>query len=110
VSSADKPSKAAILMRRYATDFNNARNALCQASQDPSLGVKAEEVSIMSPCFMASVDVDAGAVKDTDLTFGMTSWADGENDSANHISAYQVMDELVEYYMNKTRFPHLEVR
>jgi hypothetical protein len=114
VSGIDISEEVAILTVGLPIDFNIAHNALIQASQKPDLSVKVEEVSIMSPCFMADIDAKAGAVKDSDLTFGLTTWASGKNavgpSSAKDISAYQVLDELVDYYMDRLRFPNLEVR
>jgi hypothetical protein len=93
------------------TDFNTAHNALIQASEK-GLGVNVNEVNIIAPCFMAEADT-AGAVQQGDLVFGLTTWASGHYATgpadATEISSFQVLDEIVEYYTDKTQFPSLNV-
>jgi hypothetical protein len=62
---------------------------------------------------MAPVDQTAGAVDATTLVWGPRDWDYGvdsvEPESAK-ISSFQVLDELVKYYMDPLKFPKMKVR
>jgi hypothetical protein len=97
------------------TDFNTAHNTLIQASERDDLGVevKVEEVAILSPCFMAQKDLDAGAVSEDQIIWGDTTWASGHYaispDNATELSAFTLLDELVDYFTDRDTFPNLNV-
>lgn len=93
-------------------DWNSMNNALyIAAHEDP--GIKRSEVSIMGPCFFTKEDQTAGAAQDGVLLFGDTTWASGHYNTrpkaVKKYSAYDVLDALVAYYMDRTRFPNLNV-
>jgi hypothetical protein len=73
-----------------------------------------EEVSIIAPCYLADVDRTAGSASETDLTFGVTTWASGQYSTGpewvGRISAYAVLDEIVKHYMDREEYPNLNVR
>ncbi len=89
--------------------MNNALYVAAEA--DPS--IKREEVSILGPCFFAENDLNAGAAKSDQLTWGLTTWVRGSSnvgpDSIKDFSAYDVIDSLVSYYMDTDTFPNLNV-
>jgi hypothetical protein len=63
---------------------------------------------------MAEVDADAGAVDDTSLVFGLTTWASGHDavrpwEVRKKVSSYDVLDDLVAYYMDILRYPNIRV-
>jgi len=69
-----------------------------------------EDVSIMAPCYFAELDL-AGAATEDNIIFGKTTWVSGHKNVAPanvEISAYDIMDELINYYLDTTRFPALE--
>jgi len=64
----------------------------------------------MVPCFLTDLDL-AGAAVEGNILFGHTTWVSGHKNIAPdtvETSAYDVMDELVSYYMDTTKFPALE--
>ena len=66
----------------------------------------------MSPCFLTKDDLAAGAATDEQLLFGLTTWISGQKSVAPEgvsISSYDVVDRLVEHYLNTTTYPKLEV-
>lgn len=87
-------------------------NALYIAAEKNS-GVKRSEVSIMGPCYFTEQDRDAGSARSDVLLWGDTTWASGQYNvlpaSVTRYSAFKVLDRLVEYYMDRTVFPNLEV-
>jgi hypothetical protein len=95
----------------FYLDLVNIQDALTSAvAQDL---ITAKEVSIAAPCFMAPVDQTAGAVDASTLVWGPSDWdygADSVAPEGASVSSYQVLDELVEYYMNPIKFPKMKVR
>jgi len=89
------------------------KNILSYAAEaDPS--IDANTVSIMSPCFMAQVDAQAGAANSTNLYWSKTGWfsgtyAEGPNDK-DKISSFDILDNLAAHYADKTIYPNLQVR
>jgi hypothetical protein len=62
---------------------------------------------------MAPLDQTAGAVDSSTLLWGPLDWDFGANSvapSGASISSYQVLDELISYYMNPLNFPNMKVR
>ncbi|KIY70692.1 hypothetical protein CYLTODRAFT_347276 [Cylindrobasidium torrendii FP15055 ss-10] len=90
------------------TDLNNALDTAAAAKSS----VKPSKISVMSPCFFNTLDVDAGAVVEDQLVFNGTTWSSGHSnvlpDSISDFSAYDVLDELIAFYMDKDTFPNLE--
>ena len=87
-------------------------NALYLANEaDP--GVKLEEVSIMAPCFLEEMDRTAGALKSDQMSWGDMTWVAGQYNtgpsSISNYSSYTAMDTLVNYYMDQSKFPNLNV-
>lgn len=69
-----------------------------------------DDVSIAGPCFLAESDL-AGAAKEGDILFGDTTWISGHQNiqpPSVQISSYEVIDELVDYYLDQDKFPALE--
>jgi len=65
----------------------------------------------MAPCYLADIDL-AGAATPDNIIFGETTWVSGHKNtgpSTVETSAYEVMDELMNYYLDTTKFPALEV-
>ncbi|KAF9038275.1 hypothetical protein BDZ89DRAFT_410525 [Hymenopellis radicata] len=93
----------------YWTVMNNALYVAAEA--DPS--IKREEISILGPCFFAENDLNAGAAKSDQLLWGLTTWVRGASNvgpsSIKDFSAYDVIDSLVDYYMDTDTFPNLNV-
>lgn len=88
------------------TDWNIIDGALKNYAEVPY-----ESVSIMAPCFLTDVDVTAGAASADNIVFGLTTWVSGQKNtqpSTVETSAYEVVDELINYYLDKTKFPALE--
>ncbi|KAK7455267.1 hypothetical protein VKT23_011139 [Stygiomarasmius scandens] len=80
------------------------------AEADPS--IDANTVSIMSPCFMAQVDAQAGAANSTNLYWSKTGWfsgtyAEGPNDK-DKISSFDILDNLAAHYADKSIYPNLQ--
>jgi len=68
------------------------------------------DVSIMAPCYLTDVDL-AGAAVEGNILFGYTTWVSGHSNTqpaSVETSAYEVLDELVNYYLDTTKFPALE--
>ena len=69
-----------------------------------------------SNSFLNQMDIDAGAAAGVNgtLFWNGTTWMSGHYnigpDTFANISSYDVMDDLVDYYLNKTVFPNLDVR
>jgi len=64
----------------------------------------------MVPCFLTDLD-RIGAAVEGNIIFGHTTWVSGHKNIAPDtidISAYDIMDELVSFYMNTAKFPALE--
>jgi hypothetical protein len=97
------------------SDFNAIHNTVIRASERDNLGVsvRVEEVSIMTPCFMNAVDITGGAIENGTLIYGGTTWSSGHYavapENSTKISSYEVLDDLVNYYMDRTTFPNLNV-
>ncbi|KAF8888199.1 hypothetical protein CPB85DRAFT_288993 [Mucidula mucida] len=92
--------------------WNVMNNALYVANAaDASL--KREEISIFAPCFFTQVDVTAGAAQKDSLVFGDTTWISGQKnvgpDGVSDLSSYDVLDDIVDYYMDRTAYPNLNV-
>ncbi|KIY67246.1 hypothetical protein CYLTODRAFT_454652 [Cylindrobasidium torrendii FP15055 ss-10] len=90
--------------------FNMVQNALYNgAYSDPE--IDDSTISIMAPCFMAEQDVTAGAVTDQAI-WGDTTWISGHYnigpESVKDVSSYDVIDKLVDYYMDAATFPNLK--
>ncbi|KIY67859.1 hypothetical protein CYLTODRAFT_454068 [Cylindrobasidium torrendii FP15055 ss-10] len=90
--------------------WNSMNNALYRAAAQD--GVDRSKVSIMAPCFFSQEDLAAGAAKDTQLTWGRTTWVSGHYNegpsSVSDVSSYDVVDSLVSYYMDSSAFPNLK--
>ena len=87
-------------------------NALVKAiSQNSS--ISPSEISIMAPCFWTELDVQAGAAQPDVLVFGETTWIDGKENvgpaTISKYSSFRVLDNLIAYYMDRIRFPNLNV-
>jgi hypothetical protein len=67
----------------------------------------------MSPVFLASVDMDAGAGNATQLYWSKSGWFSGTYAEGPHaddkISSFQVLDDLVAHYADKDTYPNLQV-
>jgi len=69
-----------------------------------------EDVSIMSPCFLTDLDHIGAATLDN-ILFGKTTWVSGHKNiqpTNIEISAFEVIDELIDYYLDTKKFPALE--
>lgn len=70
-------------------------------------------VAIVSPCFLAEVDKSAGAGQLDDFAFRLTTWASGQKAtspvSATTISSYDIIDALVETYLDLSKYPKVQV-
>jgi len=89
-----------------AVDFKQMDSALKSYSRE----VAYKDVSIMAPCYLAEMDL-AGAATADNIIFGETTWVSGHKNVAPanvEVSAYEVMDELINYYLDTTKFPALE--
>lgn len=70
-------------------------------------------VSVLSPCFLTEVDLEAGAAHEGQLLFGLTTWISGQKSVSPegvNMSSYEVVDRLVDYYLDTEKYPNLEVR
>ncbi|KAL1744906.1 hypothetical protein HDZ31DRAFT_73913 [Schizophyllum fasciatum] len=69
-------------------------------------------ISIMAPALLNEKDIKAGAGTNTTLIFNGTTWMSGHYSigpgSFTNISSYDVVDDLLDYYLDKKRFPNLE--
>ena len=58
-------------------------------------------------------DIKAGAGTNTTLIFNGTTWMSGHTSigpgSNTNVSSYDVVDDLLDYYLDKKRFPKLDV-
>ncbi|KAF8883662.1 hypothetical protein CPB85DRAFT_1233192 [Mucidula mucida] len=92
--------------------WNVMNNALYVANANDS-SLKREEISIMGPCFFNANDLSAGAAKSDQLVWGDTTWISGHYnigpDSISEFSSYDVLDSLVDYYMDTDMYPNLNV-
>jgi len=64
----------------------------------------------MAPCYLTDMDL-AGAATPGNLLFGKTTWVSGHQNTQPttvQTSAYDVMDDLINYYLDKEKFPALE--
>ncbi|KAF5362718.1 hypothetical protein D9758_011691 [Tetrapyrgos nigripes] len=87
------------------------KNILSYSAEiDPT--INASTISIMSPVFLASVDVEAGAANATQLYWSKSGWFSGtyaQGPNANDkISSFQVLDDLVAHYADKERYPNIQ--
>ncbi|KAK7438642.1 hypothetical protein VKT23_017975 [Stygiomarasmius scandens] len=91
--------------------WNNVQNikfdlASTDSSFDPNT------TSIITPCFLAQVEIEAGAGTSDQLYWSKTGWFGGHYaegpDPDDKISSFDVLDSIVDYYFNKTTFPKLE--
>ncbi|THU77568.1 hypothetical protein K435DRAFT_88044 [Dendrothele bispora CBS 962.96] len=87
------------------------KNILSYAAEaDPS--IDPNTISIMSPCFMAQVDQQAGAANSTNLYWSKTGWFSGTyNEGPNakdQISSFDILDNLAAHYLDKSTYPNLE--
>lgn len=87
-------------------------NALYVANAaDPTLS--REEISIFAPCFFTTVDVQSGAAESDSLVWGDTTWVSGQKNvgpsGISDWSSFDVLDTLVEYYMDRDTYPNLNV-
>ena len=62
---------------------------------------------------MTQVDHDQGAGKPGEFIWGLTTWASGQKaigpEAGNTTSSYDVLDALVDQYLNTTTYPNVEV-
>jgi len=88
------------------SDFRVIDQALREYKEVPY-----DDVSIMAPCFFTDVD-RAGAATTKNILFGRTSWISGLSNTLPNtvtgVSSYDIIDELVNYYLDTARFPALE--
>jgi len=80
------------------------------AGSDPSFDPNS--TSILTPCFLAQEDIDAGAGNSNQLYWSKTGWfggnyAKGPNADDN-ISSFDVLDSLVDYYTDETKYPNMQ--
>lgn len=64
----------------------------------------------MGPCFLNDMDL-IGAATPGNLLFGKTTWVSGHKNTQPltvETSSYDVMDELINFYLDKEKFPALE--
>ncbi|KAG7451802.1 uncharacterized protein BT62DRAFT_959698 [Guyanagaster necrorhizus] len=114
--NASEVTRAVIILhgkeRTCWTDWNAANNALYNATYDDST-IERDEISILSPCFFDEDDLEAGAAQDGQLLWGKRTWMSGHRnvapDSISDFSSFDVLDALVDYYMNTTLYPNLKV-
>jgi len=87
-------------------DFQVSSQALKEYKDVPY-----DDVSIMAPCFLTDIDL-AGAATPGNVLFGKTTWISGHQNTlpsnVTDVSSYDVMDELISYYLDITKFPSLE--
>lgn len=75
--------------------------------------VTASQISIMAPCFLVNQDKTAGSANDQTLLYGETTWISGHNSVApsnSEISSYDVLDNLINSYLDTNTYPNLKVR
>ncbi|KAL1744675.1 hypothetical protein HDZ31DRAFT_38076 [Schizophyllum fasciatum] len=71
-------------------------------------------VSVMAPAFLNEKDIQAGATSGIDgtLYWSGTTWMSGHYNlgptNFANISSYDVMDDLIDYYLDKEQFPNLD--
>ncbi|THU98677.1 hypothetical protein K435DRAFT_795505 [Dendrothele bispora CBS 962.96] len=91
--------------------WNNVQNikmdlASTDTSYDPNT------TSIITPCFLAEVEIEAGAGSSDQLYWSKTGWFGGHYaegpDPDDKISSFDVLDSIVDYYFNQTTFPNLQ--
>ncbi|KAF5371233.1 hypothetical protein D9758_004292 [Tetrapyrgos nigripes] len=88
------------------------RNILSYAAEADPASVNASTISILSPFFLAGVDVQAGGGTATELYWSKSGWfsgtyAQGPNPD-DKISSFHVLDEVVNHYADKERYPNLQ--
>ncbi|THU96950.1 hypothetical protein K435DRAFT_754462 [Dendrothele bispora CBS 962.96] len=90
-----------VTMQNIKMDF-----ASTNSSFDPNT------TSILTPCFLAEQDIEAGAGKPDQLYWGKTSWFGGYYtkgpNADDKISSFDVLDSLVDYYTNETMYPNMQ--
>jgi len=87
------------------TDATLTDNALKAYAEVPY-----ETVSTMVPCYLTDVDL-VGAAQQGNILFGLTTWASGHQNTqptSVQASAYDVLDELINYYLDAAKFPNLK--
>lgn len=66
----------------------------------------------MAPCYWTEKDLSAGAAQRSQLIWGDMTWVSGEENVGPllvpHFSSYQVLDSLVEQYMDRSAYPNLD--
>lgn len=74
--------------------------------------VKMEETAVMAPCFLVAQDLTAGSASEDNILWGQTTWISGhKNTEPSHLelSSYDVMDILVDQFMDTDTYPNLQV-
>ncbi|KAL1757675.1 hypothetical protein FB107DRAFT_208632 [Schizophyllum commune] len=71
-----------------------------------------QSIAIMAPALFNEKDIKAGAGTNTTLIFNGTTWMSGHTSigpgSNTNVSSYDVVDDLLDYYLDKKRFPKLD--
>ncbi|KAF5364608.1 hypothetical protein D9758_005562 [Tetrapyrgos nigripes] len=92
----------------YWTTIQNVKMDL--ASTDSSFNPNT--TSILTPIFLADVDIKAGGGSSTQLYWSKSGWHSGEYakgpNEGDKISSFAVMDALVNYYTNTTMYPNMQ--
>jgi len=66
----------------------------------------------MGPCFLVEQDKTAGSANDQTLVWGTTTWISGHESKlpeGSDVSSYDIMDQLIGYYLDKNTYPNLKV-
>ena len=102
--------------RRDPHDYHNQiLNALALV-EDPEISV--DSVAVVAPYFPMEYDVDIGYPDPTDpavasraLVWYFDKWVGGGNNrypsGANLVSSYDALDQIIQWYADKSRFPNL---
>lgn len=97
----------------YTTDAAEAKNAQLEAVKK---GLDIGEVLIIAVCYAAEVDRQAGSAHPRDLAFGLNTWSSGLKASsppeavAEKLGSFDVLDAIAKHYLDRSKFPNMEVR
>jgi len=96
----------------FSIDWNDMQNVKMDlASTDTSFDPNT--TSVLSPCFLAEIDINAGAGGANTLYWDTNGWFNGHYaqgpNADDQVSSFDVFDSLVDYYFNETMYPKMEV-
>ncbi|EMR72589.1 putative carbohydrate-binding wsc protein [Eutypa lata UCREL1] len=103
--------------RRDPNDYHNQMMVALSLVDDPA--ISPDSVVVISPYFPMEYDVGVGYPDPTDpavasraLVWYFDRWVGGANNrypiGANVVSSYDALDQIIQWYADKTRFPNLE--